>query len=287
MAYLRFAVPASTAISEYADNHYIRIGNNVASVGISSEDADNLPANYTADSLAATASDGLFMHTAGSYVLDVEKLGTTQFTSTRKQRITAQGGTRKIDVQGGDFALGSTSNISVQSGAGIEIETTNGKISAEAPNGKTSYSGKVAHKICLGLYSKMLLGTSHRQFYGDGYQIHYATAINIFLSLIFQAKTGGISTVLVSIKNIPYALSMGILGMKWGGSFQKVGGLDYKCSTIYKKSYGLASKKTLYEVKINGALSWESHITDYENVMFKAGKKGFDTEIANLKTTFP
>ena len=294
MATLYFGVINSTTCID-AQGCYFREGDRVNT----NETSSVLPSDYANDANGGAAADsaGIFLHSDGTYVLNVAKRTFRYFANGRSELVTGSNANHTTTVSNGNINLtvvgdGTTSTsatdnrFTLNGHTKYKLKSDNGNISIKAENGKVSSKQRTFKSTTKGAYVTCAYGYKESNFNGTSTSLSASLGLYGYVAAFFEAKTLDFGAKILSMSVTGWKQSVTGIKLKIGVRFHKVAGLDHKYAFIYIKCRGYQAETATVKIDA-GAFDGNTRAAEMRNVLAKVGTAGGPTTIAALQSKFP
>ncbi|MEP3665530.1 MAG: hypothetical protein ABJN42_02215 [Roseibium sp.] len=243
--------PAGDATQRIEKGAYMRLG---AHVGDPAEvdEASRFPAIYTG---GIAGSDGIFITTAGSYIVEANGTANIEIGGTLTQKVKT--GDCTTTVESGDVALALDSkgfSLSATDNSSFLVESHHaGGITIKAPAGKVSSKGSAIYNHTFGAYLKQVVGSQKKIVEKTSTNVSIAWVIPLYLSGAVSTKYCSMSLKVADASETDLKVSAG--GVKIGFVYlsNNVITHDMGYSILYYKKRGIQLE---YAAKSNKLEGW-------------------------------
>ncbi|MHA7776834.1 hypothetical protein [Roseibium sp. M-1] len=247
---------------------YMRLGSYVADASVVDE-ASHFPSVYT-DGLSS--SEGIFITSAGSYVVETSGDATIEIGGSLTQKIlsgnsdtTVEAGNVSLTMEDKGFSLTAKDNSKFL----VESSHVDG-ITIEAANGKVSSKGDTIYNHTFGSYLKQVIGSTKKIIKETSTNVSVAWTFPIYLSAAVSAKLCSMSIKIADASETDLKISSG--GAKFGVVYlsNNVITHDMGYSVLYFKMRGIQLESA---VSKRDLLGWKNifNVASMDTAMFLTG----------------
>ncbi|POF33772.1 hypothetical protein [Roseibium marinum] len=272
MAYTYLGVPPRSGQSAAIETGvYLRMGTYVddASVNEAGEfpghfytapDTNDAAVMATAENAALSTSEGIFITTVGTYVVQARDAATVEIQNGVNQDLTGDAGTWSTTVESGDIAIdirNGAFNVTGKTSYLIESDTSDVKFTAS--NGKISTSGNYIYNHTYGSYIKWVDANSTSGVQGTKTNVSIALVMSFYGALVLSAKVSSLSMKVESASATGVKIGGGgiSLGMTWYA--HDIVANDIKVAWMYIKYRGVQLESTAAQTDTTGLMSIDGH----------------------------
>jgi hypothetical protein len=253
MAYLYMAVPPQGSTAAPVTGVYLRMGTFVDDTTNPVDEAGHMPTSFTG---GASASEGIFITSAGTYIV----------TALDEGHIEVQGGVTET-VTGADGAMTTTVDegevsITIDNGAfnltgksSFEVTSESADISISAKKGKVSTTGDYVFNHTYGTYIKMNLGGKNTSVIGPDTNVSVSLNMSFYGSLLLTFKLMTIGFKLVSCTVTLLVMNVGLFSIDYNWQNSMTVSEDAKYAYFYIKYFGMKLESVSANVKWTGAIN--------------------------------
>jgi hypothetical protein len=245
--------PVSDASLGIENGVYLRMGTHVSDPAVVDE-ASHFPSVYSG---GLAASDGIFITTAGSYIVQATGSATIEIGGSLTQKTrdgncdtTVDDGDVSIAMDKKGFSLKAKNNASFL----VQSDHVDG-IYIEAPDGKVSSKGDAIYNHTFGAYLKQVVGSTKKIIEKESTNVSVSWVIPLYLTAAISAKVCSMSLKVADASATDLKISSG--GAKLGFVFlsNNVITHDMGYSVIYFKMRGIQLE---YAAAKNDLSGWKN-----------------------------
>lgn len=259
--------PASDDTLGIENGTYLRMGSYVADTS-EVDEASHFPSIYSG---GLAASDGIFITTAGSYILQAGGSGTIEIGGTLSQKVLD--GSCNTIVDGGDISISTDArgfSLTARDNASFLVQSNHvDGIYIEAPDGKVSSKGDAIFNHTFGAYLKQVVGSTRKIVEKESTNVSVAWVIPLYLTAAISAKICSMSLKVADASATDLKISSG--GAKLGFVFMSVNVIthDMGYSVIYFKMRGIQLE---YAAAKNDLSGWKNffNVASMETALAKS-----------------
>ncbi|WP_157739019.1 hypothetical protein [Labrenzia sp. VG12] len=244
--------PASDDTLGIENGVYMRLGSYVSDPA-EVDEASHLPTSVYSGGLAA--SDGIFITTAGSYIVEASKEGHIEIGGSLTQK--NRDGHCNTTVGAGDVTITTdTKGFSLTARGNSKFNVTSHHVDGifiEAPDGKVSSKGDAIYNHTFGAYLKQVVGSTKKIIQKESTNVSLALVLPVYLSGAVGWKMCSMNLKVFDASETDLKISSG--GIKLGFVYlsNNVITHDMGYSILYYKKRGIQLE---YAVKKNDLKGW-------------------------------
>jgi hypothetical protein len=242
MTYLVMGLPpqGASATTPVEDGVYLRMGTYMNDTAHPVNEYARMPKSFRDANKDATASEGIFITSCGTYVIIALDEGHVELENGITTALTGDSGSMTTTVDDGDVtmdvALGS---VTLQANSFFDVTSTDGDISVKAEAGKVSTAGNYIYNHTYGTYIASVLANKRSGTHGTDTNV--SLSLNISYNGDVSASTNAMimSVKLASVTATLFSASGGVANMDVNVTARAFLLEDIKVALVYIKYRGI------------------------------------------------
>ena len=251
MVHLYMAVPPQGSPTAAVETGvYLRMGTYVHDTTNPINEYSQMPSGFTSSNTDATTSEGIFITTAGTYIvtaleeayIEVQNGVTQALTgSDGSMTTTVKEGNVSITIANGSFNLKGHSSFKVTS----HLDSSENGISIKAENGKVSTKGDYVFNHTYGSYIKIAHANKKSGVHGPDLNISISLNLGFYGAVLFSAKLLTIGFKIFSASATGFTMTVGVVSLDFNDSATAYVDEDAKFAWLYIKYRGIQLEGTI------------------------------------------
>ena len=251
MAHLYMAVPPQGSPTAAVETGvYLRMGTYINDPTHPINEYSQMPSGFTSSNSDATASEGIFITSAGTYIVTALDEGHIEVQDGVTQVLTGSDGSMTTTVKEGNvsttiangaFNLTGKSSFKVIS----YLSSDTDGISIKAAKGKVSSKGNYVFNHTYGSYVKIAHANKKSGVHGPDTNVSISLNLGFYGAVLFSAKLLTIGFKIFSASATGFTMTVGVVAIDFNNSATAYVGEDAKFAWLYIKYRGIQLEGTI------------------------------------------
>jgi hypothetical protein len=251
MAYLYFAVPpqGAAATTPIETGVFFRMGTYANDPGYPVDEYSQMPASFKALNTTAQASEGIFITSSGTYIVNALDEGHIEIENGVTQALTGDKGSMTTTVKEGNISMEIANGaFNLEGHSFFNVTSENGDIGISAKAGKVSSKGNYVYTNTYGSYIVMVYANKTSGTIGPDTNVSISLNIALYGAVLFSGKLLVISFKIASATATLASVSLIGFTLDFNMEASAIVTMENKTAWLYIKYRGIQlesdSKKT-------------------------------------------